>query len=129
MRFLKKHGSLIIVLATAAVYFLVMGLLDITCPIKHLSGISCPGCGMTRACIALFRLDLISAFYYHPLSFTMPVFAVLILVGYFKNRRLFEIVVTILAILLITVYAIRIIFGSDFLTFDITEGKIYKLFN
>lgn len=36
------------------------------CPIKYLTGFSCPGCGMTRALIMMFY-DIRGAFYMHPL--------------------------------------------------------------
>jgi len=44
------------------------------CPIALLTGVPCPGCGMTRAASALLRGDLSLALDYHPL---IPLFAVL----------------------------------------------------
>jgi hypothetical protein len=41
------------------------------CPFKMLTGFPCPGCGMTRACWCLLKLDFAGAFYYHPLSFLL----------------------------------------------------------
>jgi hypothetical protein len=37
------------------------------CPIRWMTHLPCPGCGMTRACLAAFRLDFTDAFRYHPL--------------------------------------------------------------
>ncbi|MDR0850900.1 MAG: DUF2752 domain-containing protein [Clostridiales Family XIII bacterium] len=37
------------------------------CPIKLVTGIPCPGCGMTRAFLAAARFDFAEAFLYHPL--------------------------------------------------------------
>ena len=45
------------------------------CILHLLTGLQCAGCGMTRAALALLRLDLAAAFSYHAL---WPVFA-----GYF----------------------------------------------
>lgn len=39
------------------------------CPFANLVGYPCPGCGMTRAGLALFHGDLKHAFAFHPLSF------------------------------------------------------------
>ncbi len=62
-------------LAAAAVIIGTYGalfLLGITCPIKFLTGVSCPGCGMTRAWLALLRLDFFSALAFHPLFWLPP---------------------------------------------------------
>ncbi len=37
------------------------------CVIKAMTGLPCPGCGLTRAYVALFRGHLRDAFFYHPL--------------------------------------------------------------
>lgn len=48
--------------------FLAVGiLLFYHCPIKTIIGISCPGCGMTRALISALCFDFSKAFHYHPL--------------------------------------------------------------
>ena len=39
------------------------------CPLHLLAGIPCPGCGMTRACLALAQGNPALAWQYHPLSF------------------------------------------------------------
>ncbi|MCH5326526.1 MAG: DUF2752 domain-containing protein [Duncaniella sp.] len=36
------------------------------CPIYHFFGIHCPGCGITRALICLFKGDFTEAFQYNP---------------------------------------------------------------
>lgn len=41
------------------------------CPTRRFFGVSCPGCGMTRACLSLFQLDFQAAFDYHPLVFVL----------------------------------------------------------
>lgn len=39
----------------------------VPCIFNKLTGLSCPGCGNTRAVLALLRLDLIGAFTYNPM--------------------------------------------------------------
>lgn len=50
----------------------VLHLLGIGCPIRFLTGISCAGCGMTRAWLSVLSFDFQSAFYYHPLWPLVP---------------------------------------------------------
>lgn len=45
------------------------------CPSAALFGIPCPGCGLTRATLALVRGDVLTAFHFHPLVFVLsPLF-------------------------------------------------------
>ena len=41
------------------------------CPMAGLLGIPCPGCGLTRATLALVRGDLPAAYHFHPLVFVL----------------------------------------------------------
>lgn len=52
------------------------------CIFKAVTGLPCPGCGMTRAFLHLFRGDLEGAFYYHPLFWMVPLLAGLYLLSY-----------------------------------------------
>lgn len=50
--------------------------LAIPCLFREVTGHYCPGCGMTRACLALLELDPGQAFRYNPLLFILaPMFA------------------------------------------------------
>lgn len=49
------------------------------CPIALLTGVACPGCGMTRAASALLRGDVDLALTYHPL---IPLIAALVIAGW-----------------------------------------------
>ena len=82
----KKENRFQIISAIAAVVllYLVLEGFGITCPIKFLTGISCAGCGMSRAWMAVFHLDFARAFYFHPLFFTPPV----ILLVIFLTKRI-----------------------------------------
>ncbi len=46
--------------------------LRISCIFQTIFGIACPGCGMTRALLAVLRLDIEAAFRYHPMFWSVP---------------------------------------------------------
>lgn len=52
----------------AVVYFT-----GINCVFKKFFKITCPGCGMTRAYLSLFKGDIKSAFYYNPMFWSVPI--------------------------------------------------------
>ncbi len=73
---LKKLG---IILLIGLVYYVIVSLLGfgIPCPIRTITGFQCPGCGITRMCVSLFKLDFRSAFNFHPVVFcSLPFLAV-----------------------------------------------------
>ena len=63
----EKVAIRLLLIAVAVALVSLMG----GCPIRRFWGISCPGCGMTRACAALLRLDFQTAAAYHPLVFVL----------------------------------------------------------
>lgn len=67
----------LLVLLAGAMAALV--LLDTSCPVRKTCGIICPACGLSRAWLAAFRLDIASAFAYHPMFWSIPVLALLFL--------------------------------------------------
>ena len=68
----KPHTRLLI-LALFCVALLCIVCLGIGCPIRSLTGIPCPGCGLTRAWKAALQLEFADAFRYHPLFWSVPV--------------------------------------------------------
>lgn len=87
-------------------------LLDLGCPVRHLIGIPCPGCGMTRACLAVCRLDFAEAFRMHPL---WPLVLILLVAVVLRGGRLFKSqktetrVAVLLLILVLVVYLVRMV--------------------
>ena len=46
--------------------------LGVRCLFLSVLGVPCPGCGMTRALLAVLRLDFAAALAYHPMVFALP---------------------------------------------------------
>ncbi len=63
-------------------------LIDIpVCGFKALTGLPCPGCGMTRALSSLLVGDVSSAFYFHPLVFVLLAVVGVVAVMHLVLRR------------------------------------------
>ena len=111
------------VLALAAILILGMG--GVPCPIRTVTGVSCPGCGMTRACVCALRLDLAAAFRYHPLWPMAPLLAAVYLGQRRLPPRLVQAAMAAALILLLAVYLMRMADPTDpVVTFQPEEGWI-----
>ena len=69
----KNYRIRLLILALFCIALLGIVYLGLNCPIRSLTGIPCPGCGMTRAWLAALRLDILGAFRYHPMFWSVPV--------------------------------------------------------
>ena len=49
----------------------------IICPFYLLTGLYCPGCGITRLLFSLVKLDFYQAFRYNPLVFILIIFSII----------------------------------------------------
>lgn len=112
----------LLTLLLAAVGILL--LLDVGCLFRHITGIPCPGCGMTRAHLAAMRLDFQAAFWYHPLWFLpLPLLAGEFLFpnGLFRNKKWNTAFSIVLLVLVVSVYGVRM-----FLYFPDTPPMEYQ---
>lgn len=105
-----------------------MQLAGITCPIKFVTGISCAGCGITRAWLSLLRGDLAAAVSFHPL-FWLPVPAVVL---YCLRNRLPEKVwpasLRVILALGLGVYLLRMLDPADnIVVFHPEEGLVPRV--
>lgn len=102
--------KLLLVALFAAVVAVFM-LLEIPCLIRHFTGLICPNCGMTRAWLSVLRLDLVSAFQYHPMFWSVPfLFLFLVYDGQlFRRPQLNTVVLGCLIVGLLGCYLIRLI--------------------
>jgi hypothetical protein len=81
----KLAATLILIL-----YIALRFSLGITCPIRQLTGIACPGCGMTRATLAVLRFDISTAWSYHFAFWSPPLLWLFFMYDgrLFKSRRI-----------------------------------------
>ena len=108
-----------------AAFYLFIG-----CPLHVLTGISCPGCGMTRALRALLRLDFSGALQYHPLIIVLPLLAVWALLGLLKRRlpkKTENIPTALTPALFLIVSAIRLINGDPVVKPDFSSSVLHKI--
>ena len=80
------------------------------CPIKAITGLECPGCGITRMFVALFHGNIYQAFRYNPLVFIeLPIIFILLFLYKYKKeyRKVINILFTILLIVTIVYGVLR----------------------
>ena len=79
----------IITAAVVTAVLLILAYLLLTgnyrCPFKFITGIPCPACGLTRACVSLTFGDIQGAFHYHPLWPVLNGFGLIKLPKKFNN--------------------------------------------
>lgn len=74
-----KNSLLLTVLYIAVL--LIFWYFKIPCFFKEFFGISCPGCGMSRAVLSVIKFDFVAAFSYHPMFWSLPVLYIYFLFG------------------------------------------------
>ncbi|MBQ7122821.1 MAG: DUF2752 domain-containing protein [Clostridia bacterium] len=121
---IRRNRSTIILFIAIAVFYSVVG-----CPSRVLFGISCPGCGMTRAVRAALQLDFSLAFESHPLVFLLPVAAVVYFIRKKIPKKLLIFMGVSALVLMLAVFVYRLCTGSDIVYFDFEKGLIYKILN
>ena len=55
----------------AAVFVLLAVSFTVGCPLNRLTGLKCPGCGVTRMILRILHLDFKTAFFYNPAIFCL----------------------------------------------------------
>lgn len=110
---MRKPTYLALKLSLFALFFVLAGLAVLfhyQCPILRLTGIICPGCGMSRAWLAAFHLDFEQAFYYNPVFWFIPVIMLFILFDFklFKKRMSNIVIASLLCMVAAASYIVRL---------------------
>ena len=124
----KRFYNAVAAIAAIALLYAFLSVAGVGCPIKYLTGVSCPGCGMTRAWKSVLHLDFEAAFSYPPL-WILPVPGALLLL--FKDRlpkRLYRLLIGLIVVAFLAVYAIRMASGdSEVVVFRPSKGLIGRI--
>lgn len=110
---MKKKITITIIFLILLISYLYLGNnlnIYINCPIKEITGLYCPGCGITRMLQAILQLNFYQAFRYNPLLFiSLPFFIFFTIEGIItKKDPLYN---KIPNKILITIIIIFIIYG------------------
>lgn len=77
---MKKKLMIVVFCMILLIIYLLVGNyfhIYLFCPIRKLTGLYCPGCGVTRMCLHLLKGNFYQAFRYNPLLFIcLPIFAI-----------------------------------------------------
>ena len=114
--------------AAVVVLYVILESFGVTCPIKYITGISCAGCGMSRAWIALLHFNLHEAFMYHPLFFLPPVVVIVMLLTSKINIKFYKIFMFTMAGAFVIVYLYRMFIGTgDIVVFEPQNNIIFRI--
>lgn len=127
--FWKNNKDAILAICAVVLLYAFFHLVGIGCPVKFVTGISCAGCGMTRAYYYLLQGDIGTAFFYHPLFIIPPIFVFVFLCRNRINSTVYKaIIFTFIAIFAI-VYVYRMLFGiNDIVVFRPKESIVYRVY-
>lgn len=110
------------------VLYVILESFGVTCPIKYITGISCAGCGMSRAWIALLHFNIHEAFMYHPLFFLPPVVVIFMLLKSKINIKFYKIFIFTMAGAFVIVYLYRMFIGTgDIVVFEPQNNILFRI--
>ena len=108
--------------------YAVLYILRIGCPIKFITGISCAGCGMTRAWIHVLRFEFTEAMSFHPLFWIVPPAGILLLCKEKLPRNIVRVLLGSMIVIFITVYIVRMLNPEDIVVeINFYESFIWKI--
>lgn len=125
----KSHRIEVITsVAAVAVLYVILESFGVTCPIKYITGISCAGCGMSRAWIAILHLNIHDAFMYHPLFFVPPVVVIVMLLKSKINIKFYKLFMFTMACAFVIVYLYRMIMGGgNVVVFEPQNNIVFRI--
>ena len=124
----NERKELICAVTAVVVLYTAMELIGITCPIKFITGISCAGCGMSRAWMAFLQLDIAKAFEYHPLFWLVPIAVIVLLCKSKINIKFYKIFMFTIAGAFVIVYLYRMFIGDgNVVVFEPQNNIVFRI--
>ena len=126
----KSHRRIEVITSVAAVVvlYVILESFGVTCPIKYITGISCAGCGMSRAWMAFLHLDIAKAFAYHPLFWLVPIAVIVLLCKSKINIKFYKIFMFTIAGAFVIVYLYRMFIGTgDIVVFEPQNNILFRI--
>ena len=124
----NERKELICAVTAVVVLYTAMESIGITCPIKFITGISCAGCGMSRAWMAFLQLDIAKAFAYHPLFWLVPIAVIELLCKSKINIKFYKIFMFTIAGAFVIVYLYRMFIGTgDIVVFEPQNNILFRI--
>ena len=110
MKKLSDFKLKLLFLAICALILSAIYVFRFPCPIKALTGVPCPGCGMTHAYLRLLKLDISGAFAANGAFWVLPAAIVLLVKdgAVFKSKKLNCFFIFILAFSAAASYAVKL---------------------
>ncbi len=112
----KTLKGFLILFLVCFLYFIFVKIVGfgIPCIFHTVTGLHCPGCGISRMFIALFKLDFKAAFQYNALIFALSPIALFFIVRHYvlyilygkRKSEKFETVLLIIALILLIIFGI-----------------------
>ena len=128
IQFIKSKKEIIIPLFIILAVYVALFFLGMGCPIKYFTGISCAGCGMTRAWLSVFKGNFYEAFRYHPLFLLVIPTALWILFKGKMSQKLYKAGLFFVVFIFLIVYVVRLFYPEDMVvTFDPRSGVFFRL--
>ncbi len=117
IKYILKRDLIILSVGIAYLIFVLSTGIAIPCMVKTITGFECPGCGFTRAFVALARGHLAEAFSCNPFLFVVsPIILYLIvksdIIYIIKGKYIYSKVDEIISIVLVTAAIVFAIFRN-----------------
>lgn len=106
---LKKKKEYLILTVILIFFFILFLSQNLTCIFYDITGLYCPGCGITRMFLALSKLEFYQAFRYNSLVFCLLLFALMYIFynfGCYKKVKKLNSKATIVLIIIVILFGI-----------------------